>query len=220
MDDLSLKTEAPAARFGEGVISFPQAARVIHRPTNTLRSWLRRGLVGATHGRGTSGSDILSFHDLVSLEVIRRLRDKGVSLQRIRGLEVALRQAYPEIKRPFANRVFFTDGASVWVDLAGDDRALLELVGGHRGQLAWTAAIESFADRINYDESGAARSWDLTEHVVIDPAVNFGTPTLRGTRIAVDTVKANLEVASPEEVAVLLGLDVESVIATARSYDG
>lgn len=219
MGDLKVGTAATAPEFGQGVISFPQAARVIRRPAPTLRSWLRRGLVRAQHGRSASGSDVLSFHDLVSLEVIRRLREQGVSLQRIRGLEVALRQAYPDIERPFAFRIFFTDGAAVWADLAGDDHALLELVGRQRGQLAWASAIESFAHRINYNTSGAAQSWDLDDHVVIDPAINFGTPTVRGSRVTVDTVKANLEVARPEEVAELLGIDVVSVKAAGSSSD-
>lgn len=132
---------------------------------------------------------------------------------------MALRQAYPAIERPFAFRVFFTDGAAVWVDLAGDDQALLELVGQRKGQLAWASAIESFAQRINYDDAGAARSWDLSDYVVVDPAINFGTPTVRGSRVTVDAVKANLEVARPHEVAVLLGIAVAAVEAAGSSSD-
>ena len=207
--------EAPVG----GVLSFPAAAALIDRPSQTLRSWVRTGLTPATYGRGEAGSDVLSFHDVVSLEIIRRLRKAGVSLQRIRVLESELRRLHPDQARPFAHRVFFTDGAAVWIEL-GDREGLVEVATNLRNQLAWREPIASFAQEIRYDEGGAARQWDIHKHIVVDPAVQFGSPTIRGTRITVDAVLANLEVDDAAGVADLLGISEDDVRAVIEFSGG
>lgn len=214
------EAESLAPALGEGIISFPAAARLLHKPTNTVRSWIRSGLTPATYGRTDQGSHVLSFHDLVSLEIIRRLRNEGVSLQRIRVLESELRRRHPEWRRPFAHQVFFTDGANVWGELHQDRPELQELVGSQRGHLVWRDAIRSFATEIRYDEAGLAQAWHLHERIVVDPAVQFGSPTIAGYRVTVDAVLAALETgATAEEVADLLGVEVADVQAAQDFVD-
>jgi hypothetical protein len=62
---------------------------------------------------------------------VRRFRAAGVSLQRVRKLEEALRREEPGVARPFAHRLLFTDGASVWGQLDGvdDEPLVMEVVG-------------------------------------------------------------------------------------------
>ena len=81
--------------FGTGIYSFPAAAKLLAKrqpglQPGTLRYWMKTGLTPASYGKAPSGSDLLSFHDLVSLELVRRFRAKGVSLQRVRKLEAEL----------------------------------------------------------------------------------------------------------------------------------
>ncbi len=196
---------------GLGVLSFPAAARVIHKRPQTLRRWVRSGLTPVFYGKGTSGSDVLSFHDLISLEVVRRFRAEGVSLQRVRVLESEMRRRFRDVSRPFALKGFFTDGVAVWHELEPDDDRLVEIVGRRQGALAWKPAIQTFARKIHYDDHNLARSWDLSKWVHIDPHIQFGTPVVRGTRITVDALRANLEVGSPEQVADWYDLTVDQV---------
>lgn len=204
-------------QLGEGVYSLPEAARIIGRAgpgvtPRQLQYWLKSGLTEAT-GRTQYGY-ALSFADLVSLEIVRRFRVRDVSLQRVRKLEVRLRDKFPTLERPFAHRVFFTDGARIWISENPDDpEGLLdEVVGEHAGHRVWGAAIESFAREIRFDpESKAAVAWDLNPWVEINPAVQFGAPVVAGTRVPARTVVANLEAGSPAEVADWYGLTVEQV---------
>lgn len=208
-----MMTATAPIELGTGVYSFPMAARLVGRRPATLRRWLHTGLTPATYDRVPGKSDVLSFHDLISLEVVDRMRATGVSLQKIRVLESELRRLHPDVERPFALRVFFTDGVEVWFELEPDDVRLIEATGRQRRQLAWRDAIASFAEQIVYDDEGVAAQWLPAAHVVIDPHINFGEPVVAGTRVTVATIAANLDVATAERVAEWFELTVDQVEA-------
>ena len=71
---------APA--FGTGIYSFPEAARILGLRASdvragTLRRWVA-GLAPPSVGIGSNEPRLLSFHDLISLEVVRgRFRRSG-----------------------------------------------------------------------------------------------------------------------------------------------
>lgn len=155
----------------------------------------------------------MTFDDLVSLELVRRFKSSGASLQLVRKLDAALRLQYPDLSHPFAYNVFFTDGARIWAEIAGDDQRVVEMV-GWRSQYAWRDTIKTFAEEIRFADTGQpqhAVAWNLTAWVEIDPRIQFGMPVVRGTRIPVHTIKANLVAGSPEEVADWYGLTVPAV---------
>jgi uncharacterized protein (DUF433 family) len=202
--------------FGTGIYSFPAAAKLLAkrhpglRP-GTLRYWMKSGLTPASFGKTRSGSDLLSFHDLVSLELVRRFRENDVSLQKVRRLESELKKRYPGIARPMAYQVFFTDGSAIWHQFNPDDDALVEeIVGRHPDHYAWAPAIRSFADEIRYEDRTAV-AWNLSDWVEIDPTIQFGTPVVKGTRTPVSSIVADLGAGSPEEVADWHGLEVQQV---------
>lgn len=190
-----------------GVYSFPQAARLLSRSgdinTATLRSWWRGGLIH----RSDDENELLTFHDIVSLELVGRFRGQRVSLQKIRRLEAELREREKSITRPFAHRVFFTDGASIWVEINGSTE---EIIGSAKNQYVFKQAIATFATEIRYHHD-VAIAWDVSDMVEVDPLVNFGQPVVRGTRIQVETILKNLKAASREEVADMYGLSIVQV---------
>jgi uncharacterized protein (DUF433 family) len=210
-------TAANGPRLGEGVYTFPEAARILRGitrnvSTGQLRYWMQSGLTPASHE--VDGEAILSFEDLISLEIVRRLKiEGGASLQSIRKVEAALRTEYKSYERPFAHKVFFTDGADVWADVAGENgRILVQLTGRQRNHYAWTDAIKTFAHDIRFEGSDAhAARWLLSPWVEINPAVQFGAPVVAGTRVPIATIEANLEVGTPAQVAEWYGLQVPQV---------
>lgn len=139
--------------------------------------------------------------------MVCRFRDQGTSLQRVRRVLDVLRDEWPDIAHPLARRSFFTDGASVWVQLHGTTE---EIVGHNKGHAVFADAIRTFAHEIRFVDD-IATAWDVSEWVEIDPAVCFGAPVVRGTRIPARTIAANLAVASTEEVADWYGLSVSQV---------
>lgn len=196
------------ARLAAGIYSFPQAAAIVGRRNDVTRAQLRRWLAVVIAPTGGPHSiETVSFLDLVSLETVRRFRDHGTSLQKVRKVLQALRSAEPEIARPLAHRSFFTDGVSVWADVVGRTE---EIVGQNRQQMAFREAVRTFADEIRFVDDVAA-AWDISPWVGIDPKVCFGAPVVRGTRIPVKTVMANLAVTTHEEVADWYELSIRQV---------
>lgn len=208
--------------LGEGVYTFAEASRILtgigrEVTTRQLRYWVETGLTSASR-TDAEGNAVLTFDDLISLEIVRRFRVAGTSLQSVRRVEQALRASYPHLHRPFAYKVFFTDGATVWAqELDEEGPIAVELHGRHREQRVWIDAIQTFATEIRYDEDLHASSWLLDSWVEIDPQVQFGAPVVKGTRVPVHTVVANLRAGTPEDVASWYGLTVEQVLG-ARDF--
>jgi len=207
--------DAPA--LGDGIYTFSEASAILRgltKPVTTrrLRYWMTTGLAPVSHMVDDDVA-ILSFADLISLEIVRRFRAEGVSLQSLRVLEHRLRVMYPHHDRPFAYKVFFTDGADVWVQEVGKDTGVaVEILGRRRNQWVWTDPILTFAEDIRFvGPEQHAVAWTLTPWVEINPAVQFGAPIVRGTRVPVSTIAANLAVASVTEVADWYGLKVRQV---------
>src|SRR5690606_37088140 len=196
--------------------TFPEAARILRSVTErvtsrSLRYWMQTGLTPPSY-RDEDGQPILTFEDLVSLEVVRRLRHEGASLQSIRLVEAALREE-SSFHRPFSYRMFFTDGASVWAEVAGEDGpVVLELLGKRRNHYAWRDAIATFAQDIRFEGPDEhASQWHLTPWVEIDPRIQFGAPVDTGTRVPVSTIVANLKAGTPAQIAVWYGLTIAQV---------
>lgn len=159
IDRADIVTKSP------GVYSFPQAARLLSRAqpvgSASLRSWWTSGLV---HRSNNSG-DLLTFHDVISLELVGRFRAMGVSLQKVRKLEQSLLEREPGVARPFALRVFFTDGANIWVEHNGVTE---EVIGKAKGQHVFKEAISTFATEIRYHHDvaspGMSPTWSRSIH--------------------------------------------------------
>lgn len=211
--------DAPA--LGEGIYSFPQAAEILshrERPLTPrrLRYWMNSGLAPATYESNRHA--LLTFHDLISLEVVGRFVDAGWSVQGVRKIEEEVRSEpqFHDLRRPFAYKIFYTDGLSLWAKRHAEDQHVTELVTKRQVRrakpLAWAGAVETFAQEIRFEgPDQAAAAWELSPWVEINPEIQFGAPIVRGTRVPVSTVLANLEVGSPGEVADWYDLTLDEV---------
>ncbi len=201
--------------LGEGLYTFPEAARILQRgaervSVRQLQYWMATGLTPSSYE--ADGVPLLSFDDLVSLEVVKRFRWKGTTLQRVRGFESELR-AYTGHDRPFAYKSFFTDGAELWGQKWGEKGPIgMQLTGARKGHVVWMDAIKTFAREVKYvGQEQHAAQWNLTTYVQIDPTIQFGAPVVRGTRVTVETVAANLKVGTVRQVAEWYGLRTAEV---------
>lgn len=167
--------------------------------------------------REETDTPFASFLDLIDLLFVRRFLEAGISLQKLRR---ALAEADALIGgHHFAQRSFFTDGRNVYLQVRKQSpsqaEALLELLSG--GQWVIAPVIKELATEIKFhDATGFAERWyplGPRTHVVIDPRISFGAPTVanRGVETAnvfdlylaerkrVDAVCSWLEL-KPEEV--------------------
>ncbi len=102
--------------------------------------WATTGVVRpSVQGAAGKGSRReYSFRDLVALKVAKRLRDEGISLQKIRKALAWLRRNFPEVKAPLAELRFVTDGATLFLV----DRDLSRIIDVlQEGQLVFSLAL-------------------------------------------------------------------------------
>ncbi|OGR31213.1 MAG: hypothetical protein A2139_09560 [Desulfobacca sp. RBG_16_60_12] len=117
--------------------------------------WATTGVVrpSVKSAAGKGSRREYSFQDLVALKMAKRLKDEGISLQKIRKALAFLRKHFPDLKQPLAELRFLTDGETVYV---GRDRekicdtlnqgqfvfslALGEIIEGLQGELKQFAA--------------------------------------------------------------------------------
>ncbi len=210
-----------SVELGEGVYTVPEAARILGRgpepvSNRQVRYWIKTGLAPASFV--SDYGKALSFHDLISLEVIRRFRGERVSLQRIRWLEQRLREQHENRLRPLAYETFFTDGVNIWAQEFGEASAAIEMVGRYPNQRVWTAPIRTFAEEIRFGSAGGpAVAWTPSKWVELNPRVQFGAPVVAGTRIPVASIAANLRAGTPVQVADWYGLTEDQVLGV-REY--
>ena len=91
-----------------------------------VEHWAATGVVRPSipaAGKGTRRG--YSFKDLVALRVAKRLKDEGISLQKIRESLIYLRKNFPDVKEPLAELRLLTDGESVFV-MDRDPQKLLD----------------------------------------------------------------------------------------------
>jgi len=175
-----------------------EAARLVGLTSSRVRRWLQgyhyrynaevRHLDPVLQRPGEKASSYASFLDLVDLLFVKRFLDHGVSLQKVRK---ALNEASEILGTPhFARKTFFTDGRDVYLKVKERGDQVLQLLSG--GQWVIAPVIQELALQIDFDSpSGLARRWypmGPGTPVVLDPAVSFGRPSLRGTGIATANV--------------------------------
>jgi predicted RNase H-like HicB family nuclease len=104
-----------------------------------VEHWATTGVVRPSipaAGKGTRRG--YSFKDLVALRVGKRLKDEGISLQKIRQALAYLRKNFPDVKEPLAELRLLTDGDSIFL-MDRDPQKILDTLKG--GQFVFSLAL-------------------------------------------------------------------------------
>jgi uncharacterized protein (DUF433 family) len=174
------KIEAPFERGIYGLTDLTRLVGVRHRHRHTAEQvgrWLEHGLAELDHQKRRPD---YSFHDLISLFVVRDLIDAGVRLRDIAQAEEHLRQEL-NVDRPFASLRVKTDGVDVLYDATPQMDEQLTAANRH-GQEVLQPTIEAALRDVHYEHALAAR-WTPLSAIVVDPSVQFGEPCVAGTRV-------------------------------------
>ena len=109
--------------------------------------WATTGVVRpsirSAAGKGTRRE--YSFRDLVALKVAKRLREEGVSLQKIRKALVWLRRNFPEVKAPLAELRLVTDGETLFL-VDRDPSRIMDVLQG--GQFVFSLALGEIIEEL------------------------------------------------------------------------
>ncbi len=204
------------------------AARYLHIPVGTLRSWMNGRYYPTKDGkqyfepliqRPEPDFPQISFTNLVEAHVLRSIRKiHGVRLDKVRSALDYLDKQF-QMPHPLARVEFQTDGANLFVESIGRLVSVSE-----NGQLAIKAALKNLLTRVEWNEEGAATrlfptSRDTPEtapaaprNVEIDPQVSFGRPVVVGTGIPTIAIAERYEAGeSPESIADDLGCGIPQI---------
>ncbi len=179
--------------LGVGLYTLPETARLLHVSGQKLRRWadgypfvssgerrraepiIRRDL------NALGGEPILTFNDLLELNMIKLFREASVSLQTIRAAAEAATKLY-HTSHPFAIKQFETDGKRIFAALQeqgveGVARPVL-IQDLRMGQMVMDSLARPFFRKIEYRELQPLRYWPngTDGYIVLDPERSFGKP--------------------------------------------
>jgi uncharacterized protein (DUF433 family) len=180
----------------------PTAARLVGLHPARVRRWLfgykfvrpndgalrrQRPVVGPA--RDKTGH-YASFLDLIELLSVKAFLDRGQSLQKVRAAHSEA-AALLKADHPFARKGYLVLGEKILLEMNPPDGIrTLELVSG--GQWTLSEIVGKLAERIDFDADTelASRWWPLGRngHVVVDPRVAFGSPSVAGHGIRTSVV--------------------------------
>lgn len=173
--------------LGRGLYWLSDVARYTELHERRVRSWFTArsdrdiGPVFTADFPVMDKSHVVSFLDMIDARIAGELRGEGVSMRTIRAAHRALGNDL-RTAHPFAHSSLYTDGKRVFADAVRQvgSRALTEVVSRQQ----FFPRVRRFLTRIDYSpETSLAARWNIAQGVVIDPAVSFGQPVVRGTGV-------------------------------------
>ena len=94
---------------------------------------------------GYGSVKLYSFTDLIQFKVAKALKDKGISIQKIKKAINYLKKNMPEIKKPLAELKFLTDGATIFV-ITKDKKEIIDTLSN--GQLVFVFALGEIVEEL------------------------------------------------------------------------
>lgn len=177
---------------GEGIYSFPEAARLTGLKTRRVRRWFgadgRDATFLATY-QTKRGKAAISFLDLIDVLIAGKLRDKGVPYSVLRRSYLNLRDKF-DTPHAFCFRDIWTDGRKVFLQHlsdAGEER----LVDMEHRQHVLSNVLRPYLDKIIHDpHTLLASRWEISEGVIVDPNLNYGWPTISANGLSTHLLAA------------------------------
>ncbi len=145
---------------------------------------------------------LYSFTDLVQLKVARTLKEKGLSVQKIRKSITYLKKTFPGIEKPLAEMRLLTDGETIFT-LTGNKEVILDTLS--KGQMVMSIAIGEIieelkgeVEKISKQRKYKVKVMKESYEVILHPDLEDGgfwieCPALPGCASQGDTIEEALE---------------------------
>ena len=186
----------------------PSAKRPFSLSTHRLYRWVHEGLSGR-YLTGLRGDDVaLTFLDLVTMRLIATFRSHGAKPKELKIAHEEL-QKFTGSSHPFATEQLWEEGPDVFFKIDGVPFAV-----SRRWQRA-LAFIEKNLKPVHnlmFGPDKIAETWEPEPGILLDPAISFGAPCIKGTRISTEVPWA-LRTAGdePELIAQAYGVPLRQV---------
>jgi len=179
-------------------------SRIIGILPRVIDYWDRTNFIkpSISEASGYGSVRLYSFTDLIQFRVAKFLRDRGLSLQKLRKSLNFLRKHLPEIEKPLARLRFLTDGETIFV-LTNKNSEIIDTL--DNGQCVLIIAIESLVKELEGKTSQMAteKTYSVTVskrkfNVILHPDLESGgywveCPELSGCSSQGDSVEEALD---------------------------
>jgi uncharacterized protein (DUF433 family) len=179
-------------RFTAPLLTAQAAGVHLGIPANTLKEWIRSGTgqpVIHSVSPATPHGPRLPFIALAEAQILRELRNTGLSMQEIKAGVERLRQE-TDNEYVLATNTIASDGGDLLFNAA--TRVAPEWVRARDGQRAIRQVVEAVVKYVSYAPDGFADRITLRPYesakVVMDPRFGFGKPVFAASKVPVDAV--------------------------------
>ena len=192
--------------IGTGIYPLHQAAKLVNADPRAVRRWLQGYTRKFNHesvrseplwrtqlrDEGLPG-EVIGFRDLLELRMVAAFVRHGVDIRVIRATVDAAARNF-DADYPLTNRNFLTDGKRIFLQAIEEATGESRMIDVLRKQFVFSDIIKpSLYASIEYGPQGAQRWYPVGKQktIVLDPALQFGTPVLAGAGIPTDTIHAS-----------------------------
>lgn len=216
--------------IGTGIYSLHQAARLVDAEPRAIRRWLQ-GYTRKYNGESVRSEplwktqlrdeglpdEVIGFRDLLELRMVAAFVSHGVDLKVIRAtVDAAARNFGADY--PLTNRNFLTDGRRIFLQAIEQATGEAQLIDVLRKQYVFSDIIKpSLYAGIEYGHDGAQRWFPVHRRktIVLDPALQFGSPVLAEAGIPTDTIHASFLAEGRDSAMVARVFDITLGMVTA-----
>ena len=196
------------AKIGDGIYSVSDLSDILKIPNHKARYWfntyVREILPSITNYRYNLNPEIglfVNFKSLLQFYVFIELRKRKHSKRDILKLYTFIAKTY-NTKYPFATKSVFSVGSEILTDVNGNliNQTL---------QLNMVEILSTYIEKIDFNKEGMAQRFfpiGRDKNIVVDPRIQFGSPTIKGTRIEVDSIISFIQ-------------SGESIESTSKTFD-
>ncbi len=178
------------ARIGDGVYTAADIAFILNVKPHKAHYWFTRyakdQLEKATNYRYYFGEqrDFVNFRTLVQLYVFIHLRESGIRTSTILEAYQTLSDFFGD-PYPFARQELYTLGSEI-LFLHLDK----PVVASRAQQYVFEDMLHTHCQKLDFIDQIAVRYYPRGQDspIVVDPKIQFGMPTIKGTRLDVATV--------------------------------
>jgi uncharacterized protein (DUF433 family) len=216
--------------IGTGIYPLHQAARLVGAEPRAIRRWLQ-GYPRKYKGKNVRSEplwqtqlskeglpdEVIGFRDLLELRMVAAFVRHGVDLKVIRATVDAAARNF-DADYPLTNRKFLTDGKRIFFEAIEQTAGEPRLIDVLRKQYVFSDIVKpTLFTGIEYGDDGARRWFPVNRRkaIVLDPALQFGTPVLAESGIATDTIHASFLAEGRDRAMVARVFDISPDLVTA-----
>lgn len=179
-------------RLGDGIYTASDAAKILRIPFKKSKDWFQYYVkhrlfdtVGYRYYFDISDIVAVDFLTLITMVRFFNMKKERFSTKYIVKVHKNMVKGL-DTPYPFANKNVWKVGSEIYY---GDEAN--ELINAITGQPAIPGIYNNFAKKMEFDNKLIAHKYyplGKNRRIVIDPNIQFGLPTVKGTRIITDVI--------------------------------